>query len=52
MLAVITILLSSFCVNAVETDTPVNDEIIDEYIIPLTDGREAVSLFEKHRQDK
>lgn len=31
MLAVITILLSTFCVNAVETDTPVNDEIIDEY---------------------
>lgn len=30
----------------------VDDEIIDEYIIPLTDGREAVSLFEKHRQDK
>lgn len=30
----------------------VDDEIIDEYVIPLTDGREAVSLFEKHRQDK
>ena len=27
-------------------------QIIDEYVIPLTDGRETISFFEKHRHDK